>query len=138
MTPPEIAGQATEEFDNDAPWPPPPSPDAQAAAVYTPRRGSISEGASIGEADAGETPDIGETPPPMYDGATIRYLNQGDSGFDEIRADIDLISEGGTPEDGPDDDPPENDPPPLALRFPVPEDEDEGEDDELDTLRPTG
>lgn len=108
-----------------------PSPDEQAAALYVPHRGSISESASIEEV---EEVDTRETPPPMYDGVPIRYLNEGDDGFDEIRSAIDLINES----DSPDDEPPENDPPVMALRFPVPEDEDEDENSEPDALRPTG
>lgn len=137
MTPPQNAGWSTENFESDSPaWTP--TPDEQAAAVYVPHRGSISKGARVGPVEGTGTDE--PSPPPLYDGAPIVYLNEGDDGFDEIRAAIDLVDESGSPDEEPseDEEPPEDDPPPLALRFPVPEDEEEGEDDELDALRPTG
>lgn len=51
--------------------------------------------------DAIQASEDNETPPPLYDGAPIVYLNEGDDGFDEIRAAIDLVDESGSPEDEP-------------------------------------
>lgn len=135
----------SDEFASSAPWPPPPSPDAQAAALYTPRRGSISDAASVEPADedqlarmrdAIQEGEDNETPPPLYNGAPIVYLNEGDDGFDEIRAAIDLVDESGSPDAEPseDDEPPEDDPPPSAPDSAVPWWLEEGKEDDEDKL----
>jgi hypothetical protein len=114
MTPPDSAGFHTENWDSDAPkWEP--SPEEQAASRYEPhRRGSINEGVSVEPVGSIEAADAGEMP--LYDGAPIRYLNEGDDGFDEIRGAIDLINESGSPDIGPVDDKPPPSAPDSAVR----------------------
>lgn len=133
MTPPQNAGWSTENFESDSPaWTP--TPDEQAAAVYVPHRGSISKGARVGPVEGTGTDE--PSPPPLYDGAPIVHLNEGDDGFDEIRAAIDLVDESGSPDEEPSEDevPPEDDPPPSAPDSAVPWWLEEGKEDDEDKL----